>query len=252
MRWAGLAHFLKRVMVAEATEVRSSLVVIERTRDTVTDVNAMSSLLSVHVGRVAPLGPEQVPSGFVKHPVAGPVFVSQTGLAGDEQADLEAHGGPDKAVYGYAAGHYPAWARQFPALADKFVPGSMGENLCIRGMDETGLCVGDVHAMGTSLLQLCQPRRPCFKLGLSFAEEELPQAMLRNGFSGWYYRVLRTGHLAPGDRVTLQERPNPDFAFTRLVEITTHGRATEQELRRMAQMPGLASQWRARAQQMLA
>ena len=81
------------------------------------------SLLSVHVGKVAPLGPEQVPSGFIKRSVSGTVAVKPLGLAGDEQADLTVHGGPEKAVYGYAASHYPAWQKEFPALAAALLPG---------------------------------------------------------------------------------------------------------------------------------
>ena len=209
-----------------------------------------ASLSSVHVGRAAPLGPEKVLSGFVKHAVAGPVAVTPLGLAGDQQADLSVHGGPEKAVYGYALSRYSAWAQQFPGLA--FGPGAMGENLSIAGMDETDICVGDVHAIGTALLQVCQPRRPCFKLALRHDEERLPPAMTRSGFSGWYYRVLQTGALTAGDAVILQHRPHPDFAFARLVEIVTRNNGSQQELRKMAAMPELASQWRARAKEALA
>src|SRR4051812_34509348 len=104
---------------------------------------ARASLLSVHVGSVAALGPEKVPSAFVKRSVAGTVAVTAMGLAGDEQADRHVHGGPEKAVYGYANSRYPAWKKEFPDLAGLFQPGAMGENLCISGMDETTICVGD-------------------------------------------------------------------------------------------------------------
>lgn len=141
-----------------------------------------ASLLSVHIGEVAPLGPEEVPSGFVKHSVSGSVAVTTLGLAGDQQADLAVHGGPEKAVYGYPASRYPAWQKQFPGLV--FQPGAMGENLSIAGLDETALCVGDVHAIGSALLQVCQPRQPCFKFSLRHNNPELPRAMVRSGFSG--------------------------------------------------------------------
>lgn len=208
-------------------------------------------LLSIQTGRTAPLGPEEVPSAFVKTARQGPVTVMRLGLDGDEQADLSAHGGPEKAVYGYAAAHYPKWAQEFPDLAAHFSGGAMGENLTISGLDESGICVGDVHQMGTALLQVCQPRQPCFKFGLRHNNKYLPKAMVRNGFSGWYYRVLRVGQLEAGDKLILQDRPNPDFPFTRLVEIVYHGKASADEIRRMAGLEGLASQWRSRAQAML-
>lgn len=210
-----------------------------------------ATLLSVQTGRIAPLGPEHVPSAIVKSARTDAVAVGLLGLEGDEQADLTVHGGPEKAVYGYAAAHYPAWAARFPQLASRFTGGAMGENLTIAGMDETAICVGDVHAVGSALLQVCQPRQPCFKFSLRHNNNRLPKAMVKNGWSGWYYRVLRTGALSPGDAVTLHERPNPDFAFTRLVEIVYHGKATREEIARMAKMSGLAGQWRDHARRML-
>ncbi len=210
-----------------------------------------ASILSVQTGKTAPLGPEGVASAFVKTARSGPVAVTWLGLDGDEQADLTVHGGPEKAVYGYAASRYPAWAKEFPALARHFTGGAMGENLTIAGMDETDICVGDVHAVGSALLQVCQPRQPCFKFALRHANKYLPKAMVRLGFSGWYYRVLKPGALAVGDALVLHARPNPDFLFARLTAIVYHGHASEDELYRMAAMPELASQWRERAREML-
>jgi MOSC domain-containing protein YiiM len=209
-------------------------------------------LASIQVGRVAPLGPDAVPSGFVKKAVAGPVTVGALGLDGDEQADLTVHGGPEKAVYGYAAGHYPRWVHDFPALAERFLPGSMGENLTVTGIDEDELRVGDVHAIGSALLQLCQPRQPCFKLALALGEPRLAKAMVRSGRSGWYYRVLRGGTMAAGDTITLAERPNPDFPFARLAEIVNRGGASIAELQALADMPGVASRIAAKARAALA
>lgn len=206
-------------------------------------------LLSVQTGRIAPLGPDAVPSAFVKTTREDSVAVTPLGLQGDEQADHDVHGGPEKAVYGYAASHYPAWAKLFPALA--FNGGAMGENLTITGLDEQDICVGDVHNIGSSLLQVCQPRQPCFKFALRHGNKLLPKAMVKNGFSGWYYRVLQTGFVKAGDTLSLYDRPNPDFPFTRLIEIIYHGEVTKDELRRMSEMPGLAGQWRDHARQVL-
>lgn len=209
-------------------------------------------LASIQVGRIAPLGPDAVPSGFIKKAVAGAVTVGELGLDGDAQADLTVHGGPEKAVYGYAADHYPQWARDFPALAERFLAGSMGENLTVTGIDEGDLCVGDVHVIGSALLQLCQPRQPCFKLALALGEARLAKAMVRSGRSGWYYRVLRGGTIAAGDTVTLAERPNPDFPFARLAEIVNRGGASIAELQALADMPGVASRIAAKARVALA
>jgi MOSC domain-containing protein YiiM len=199
---------------------------------------------SIHAGKIAPLGPKSVPSAFVKSAQAGPVTVTPLGIVGDEQADLSVHGGPDKAVYGYGLLNYAAWRAEYPRHSSLFVPGGLGENLAIDGMTEADLCVGDVHGIGTVRLQ------PCFKFALRFGDKHMPKAMVRNGRSGWYYRVLEPGVIVAGDRVELQERPNPTFSFARLVEMT-RGQATTAELKQMLDMPGLALNWQKLAYNML-
>ncbi|MCY7397862.1 MAG: MOSC domain-containing protein, partial [Sphingomonas bacterium] len=84
-------------------------------------------------------------------------------------------------------------------------------------MSEADLCVGDVHRIGSATLQMCQPRQPCFKFALRFGDKRLPRAMVRNGRTGWYYRVLEPGTIAAGDPVACIERPHPDMAFERLI-----------------------------------
>lgn len=198
-------------------------------------------IVSLRVGRIAPLGPERVPSAFIKSAVSGPIKAGALGLDGDHQADLSVHGGPEKAVYAYSSARYPDWAAAFPDLAPRFIAGAMGENLTVDGMDEDDLCVGDVHAIGGALLQVCQPRQPCFKLALALGEPRLARHMVRTGHSGWYYRVLREGSIAAGDALVLAERPNAGFGFPRLVTIVNRGGATLPELHDLAAMPGLAS-----------
>jgi MOSC domain-containing protein YiiM len=209
-------------------------------------------IVSIHIGKVAPLGPEAVPSGFIKHAVSGPVTVTATGVIGDEQGDLSVHGGPDKAVYGYGAANYLDWRREYPQHSSLLVPGGLGENLAIAGLREGDLCVGDIHAIGTTRLQVCQPRRPCFKFALRFNDKYMPKAMVRTGRSGWYYRVVETGTIHPGDPVELIDRPNPGFSFVRLVEVASGSKVTRAELEQLQDMAGLAVDWQRRAREMLA
>ena len=207
----------------------------------------IATLVSIHAGKVAPLGPEGVSSAFVKSQMAGSVQITPHGIVGDEQADLSVHGGLEKAVYGYSLDNYADWREEYPRHAATLVPGGFGENFCIEGIREVDLCVGDIHQIGSSTLQICQPRQPCFKLALRFADKKMPKAMIRSGRAGWYYRVLEPGRAATGDDVQLVDRPNPDFSFARLVELISNGKATRDELERMQSMPELASDWRARA-----
>jgi MOSC domain-containing protein YiiM len=199
---------------------------------------------SVQVGRIASLGPEQVPSGYVKRSVAQPVEVTPLGLFGDEQADQTVHGGPEKAVYAYSINHYIAWQTEYPEHVSRLTPGGFGENLTINGLEEDEICVGDAHRIGSALLQVCQPRQPCFKFALYFGDNRLPKAMVRSGRSGWYYRVLEPGTLVAGDQVTLVDRPHPAFRFSRLVAIINRGAATHEEMVALSTMPELASSLR--------
>jgi MOSC domain-containing protein YiiM len=216
------------------------------------EVNPAARVVSVRAGRVAPLGPEGVPSAFVKREIAGAVKVGREGLEPDEQADHRVHGGPEKAVYAYPAAHYLLWASEFPEQAASFVPGAFGENLTIVGLAEADLCVGDVHLVGSVRLQVCQPREPCFKLALHLANKRLPKAMVRNGRSGWYYRVLTPGSLAIGDAVTRVERPLPDFPFETLLDFL-HTRGLDEDLlRQVALTELLPARLRREAQRELA
>jgi MOSC domain-containing protein YiiM len=207
-------------------------------------MNAIGVVSSVHVGRIAPLGPDDVPSGFVKTSIDGEARVGLLGIEGDEQADLTVHGGPEKAVYAYALSNYPLWRADFPDLAPNFGAGSVGENLAVKGLAEADLCVGDAHAIGSVLLQVCQPRQPCFKFALRFEDQRLPAAMRLNGRSGWYYRVLQEGVLKADDELILHDRPHPEFKFTRLLEAITRRNASREEAAAYAKLDGLASQWR--------
>lgn len=198
-------------------------------------------LASVQVGAVQPLGPERVPSAFAKTGIAGPVAVGPLGLAGDMQADLSVHGGPEKAVYGYGLPAYDVWRADRPQIA--WGAGAVGENLSFETLTEESVCIGDVFAVGSVRLQVCQPRQPCFKFALRFGDATLPRAMVRNGRCGWYYRVLEPGVLEAGDDVAITARPNPEWPVLRLFRLITGKAVDRADIQALATLEGLASQW---------
>ena len=155
----------------------------------------MLSVLSLQMGRIAPLGPKAVPSAFVKTTVSGSVTAQRLGLEGDEQADLSVHGGPDKAVYFYPSEHYPRWAADVPRHERLLLPGAFGENVTTIGLDEQTVSIGDVLAIGSAEMQVTQPRQPCFKLGLRFGDNTLGRIMMQSGRTGWYVRRLAAGRI---------------------------------------------------------
>jgi MOSC domain-containing protein YiiM len=177
--------------------------------------NVSAVLLSIQVGLPRQITDERDDhpwvTGFFKEPVQGRVFVGRTNLAGDGQADLRNHGGPDKAVLAYAAGAYAYW-RADPGLAG--IPyGAFGENLTLGGCDETTVCVGDAWQIGDAVLQISQPRQPCWKLARRWGIDDLPARVIETGRSGWYFRVLTEGHIEAGQTATLLERPYGEWTI---------------------------------------
>lgn len=140
-----------------------------------------------------------VSTGIFKQAVSSRVAINELNLAGDEQVDLKNHGGEHKAVYGFASDHYPFWQQQLEL--DVLPYGRFGENLTIDGLDETLLCIGDQVQVGQSLLEITQPRVPCFKLGMAFELDAMPRLFVDNAATGIYFRVIETGSVAEGDVV---------------------------------------------------
>ncbi|MFN8051782.1 MAG: MOSC domain-containing protein [Acidimicrobiales bacterium] len=142
-------------------------------------------------------GGDAVWSGIAKQPVAAgtTLWLSLVNLSGDGQADLTVHGGLDKAVYAYPSEHLAEWAAELEVDATELGPAAFGENLATIGVTEADVFVGDVWGWGDALLEVCQPRWPCFKLALHRGRADIQQRMRRNGRTGWYLRVLQPGEV---------------------------------------------------------
>ena len=157
---------------------------------------------SLQVGAVREM--ETWSSGIYKTPVEGPVWLGTFNLAGDEQADLRVHGGRDKAVMVYPAAHYPRWNAEVQLGLG---PGAVGENFTVEGLDEETVCLGDRYEVGEALVEVSQPRQPCWKLAKKWNRADLPKRVVQTGRTGWYLRVLREGRVAAGDPMKLVSRP---------------------------------------------
>lgn len=207
----------------------------------------------VLVGQPVPFGPNGEPSGIDKRPVVGPVAVTVTGLGGDGQGDRRHHGGAEKAVHHYPRDHYAVWAQEWPALAPRLTaPGAFGENLSTRGLTEAEVCIGDVFRLGSAVVQTSQARQPCWRLNVRFASRRMARAVQESGRTGWYYRVLEKGEVAPGDRLELLERPQPQWPLARLLDVLYRDRMNREALAAMAVLPELADSWRSLAARRLA
>lgn len=201
-------------------------------------------IAALRIGQCAPFGPNQEPSAIHKRPVHGPVTLTQTGLAGDEQADRRYHGGPDKALHHYPAEHYPLWRQDLPDTgATSWCPGAFGENISTTGLSENDVCIGDIFKLDNTLLQVSQARQPCWKLNLRFQHPHMAEQVQRTGRTGWYYRVLQPGTITPGSLLILQERPHPDWPLARLLHYLYMDPLNTAALTALAQLNTLPPSW---------
>jgi MOSC domain-containing protein YiiM len=167
----------------------------------------VAHVVSVNVGRPVQVSVRRgrpLRSAIGKQPVEGRVRVAGVNVEGDEQADRRVHGGPDKAVYAYAAEDTAWWERE---LGRPLGPGAFGENLTLAGVDVSGALIGERWRIGSTELEVCQPRQPCFKLGLRFGDPTLLRRFARASRPGAYLRIATEGELAAGDAVEVSARP---------------------------------------------
>ena len=202
-------------------------------------------ILSVNVGRARVIGHvhgEPVRSGIVKTPVTAPsLFVGRTNIAGDEQADLTVHGGADKAVYAYPSEHWPWWEGEKHLACE---PATFGENLTLEGANENDVAIGDRFRWGDAILEISQPRAPCYKLAMHTARPDAPQIMTLSARCGWYLRVISEGAAPSRDaameRIAECAGPTVRETFAALFD----PRSSTDQRRRIHDTAALAEAWR--------
>ena len=202
-------------------------------------------ILSVNIARPRIIGMwqgEAVLSGIAKTPAtADTLFVGLTNIDGDGQADLSVHGGPDKAVYAYPSAHWPWWESEKHLACG---PATFGENLTLEGANENDVAIGDRFRWGGAILEISQPRAPCYKLAVHTARPDAPGLMTLSARCGWYLRVIAEGAAPARDatmeRIIESDGPSVRDAFRALFDprISTDAR------RRVHDTPALAQAWR--------
>ncbi|QKF92153.1 MOSC domain-containing protein [Campylobacter sp. CCUG 57310] len=149
-------------------------------------------------------------SAIFKTATEGEIYADKFGFHGDEVADKRHHGGVEKAIFANSYENYPVWS-EFLGFAN--LPfGAMGENLTISGLHENDVFIGDVHKIGSLVLEVSQPRKPCFKLSKRWMNAGVAKEIFRSGLSGWYYRVLEAGSCKAGDSVDMVFRDSDSMS----------------------------------------
>ena len=203
----------------------------------------MPDVLAVAVGRPVEIdgpGDRRTLTASAKHVVAGPVVVHPENLEGDEQADLESHGGPDKAVYAYAAEDVAWWGAELGRAVDRQ---TFGQNLTTAGLDLRDAVVGERWRIGSAEFEVSQPRIPCFKLGLHAGDPTMPRRFVAAVRPGAYLRVVHTGHVTAGDGLEVAERPDHGVTLAEVFSIFHHERARAATLLEVPQLAPMFHRW---------
>ncbi len=160
---------------------------------------------------------EETTTGIYKYPVNQPLFLDSDQVTKDTIADLKVHGGEFKACYLFSADHYAYWKEKYPDLDWDW--GMFGENLTVEGLDETSLRVGNIYKIGTALVQVTQPREPCYKLGIRFGNQGILKEFIEHGHPGTYVRVLEKGQVTKGDELQLVETAKTPLTVQQLYRL---------------------------------
>lgn len=201
-------------------------------------------LLSVNVGlpQIIQDDTRSVHSAICKTSQTGSVMARGSGLAGDGQADLECHGGVDKAVYIFPYEHYPWFQRLLSR--DDFVFGQFGENLTTAGLLEDQVRIGDRFGMGEVILEVSQPRVPCFKLGLRMGTSAVIAAMIDSLRTGFYARVVREGWLVAGNSFELVATNADNLTVQEVMRLRYLDKGDVLGALKAAALPALTPSWR--------
>jgi MOSC domain-containing protein YiiM len=176
-------------------------------------------------------------SAIWKSPVAGRIAARGVNLEGDTQADRKAHGGPDKALYAYAREDAQWWER---SLGRPLAFGEFGENLTTAGIEVNDALVGERWQVGSAVLEVSEPRVPCWRLGVRMNDREFPRRFTEALRPGSYLRIVVEGDVAAGDDIRLIERPNHDVTIRDVFRIFAHDR---HEVERLLTVPRMSASW---------
>lgn len=160
---------------------------------------------------------KEVTTGIYKKPTDVAIYLGKEDVRGDEVSDRKVHGGEFKACYLFSANNYPYWQNLYPNL--DWTYGMLGENLIIEDLDEKQLNIGDIYKLGKALVQITQPREPCFKFAHKFGTEDVLQQFINHGYSGTYVRVLEEGNVKTGDYFKLVKSAKESISIFQFFEL---------------------------------
>ncbi|CAH1209970.1 Protein YiiM [Paenibacillus allorhizoplanae] len=184
---------------------------------------------------------KELTTGIYKTPISSSLFVSKVQIEGDGQADLTVHGGVDKAICVYPEEHYAYWENLRGYTLDA---ATFGENLTIRGLQENEVCIGDQFAIDEVIVQVSQPRQPCHKLAKRMDWPEATLYVQETGYTGYYFRVLKEGYIAPDSKMKLIARDEAGVTVAFANQIKYHDKFNIDAIKRVLSVDSLSASWK--------
>lgn len=185
---------------------------------------------------------KKIETGIFKNPVQHSISLGQTDVKGDVVTDRENHAGIDKACYFYGANHYSFWKDKYPKLDFEF--GMFGENITLDFVDETIIRIGNIYQIGNAIVQVSEPRIPCFKLGYKFNNQGVIKEFINSSYSGFYVRVLKEGEVKTGDEFELIEQNKNDFSVEDAFSLLSYNKNNQLLIEMMKNEPLLGEGYR--------
>ena len=201
-------------------------------------------LLSVNVSQPKEVSynGERIKTGIFKEPVSGRTMMRRLNLDGDGQGDPTVHGGIHKAVYVYPIEHYDYWKQELGR--DDLTYGKFGENLTVEGMLEDTVHIGDVFRIGEALVEVSQPRVPCFKLGIKMRDPQIVKPFLQSERVGFYVRVLEEGKVGAGDAIERTKVGEGQMTVKEIVHLRHFDNKNAAAAEKAVSLPALTPSWR--------
>ena len=183
-------------------------------------------------------------TGIWKEPVDGPRTVRRLNVDGDGQGDRQGHGGEQRAVFVYQLESYRYWQDQLHR--DDFTFGQFGENFTVEGLGDDDVHIGDRYRIGSTLVEVTQPRVTCYRVGIRMDEPRMPALLVAHGRPGFYLRVLEEGVVQAGDDVVhIATGPEAMTVAELNALLYLAGHHDVDQLRRALRIPALSPGWQA-------
>ena len=199
-------------------------------------------MTAVYQGSRSYIGEQQQASGINKVKTDRQLKVTCDGIEGDFIGDKVLHGGREKALHHFPADHYQKLSDTFPSSAEMMVPGSIGENISSLKCVEQDVCISDKFRMGSVILQISQPRKPCWKIDEKYDSGGVATFMHTQGLCGWYYRVLKEGMVTSSDRLELIQREKNAPTLKEFLSVTSASRPNPELLEQFTEINGLSEE----------